>query len=128
MKQRSCASVGLKSMDFSAHGRVTRKAKFLIEMDALMPWQALCELIEPHYLKAGNGRPPVGLERMLRIHFLQLWFNLADEACEEALYDKRALFDPVDQSHVICSRALVAIFDIGSGRGTQFRSAFRRKI
>ena len=48
MKQRSFASVGLQSMDFSAHGRVTRKAKFLIEMDALMPWQALCELIEPH--------------------------------------------------------------------------------
>ena len=87
MKQRSFASLGLKSMDFSEHGRVTRKAKFLIEMDALVPWQALCELIEPHYPKAGNGRPPVGLERMLRIHFLQLWFNLADEACEEALCD-----------------------------------------
>ena len=91
MKQRSFASVGLKSMDFSVHGRTTRKAKFLIEMDALMPWQALCELIEPHYPKPGNGRRPVGLERMLRIHFLQLWFNLADEACEEALYDT-ALF------------------------------------
>ena len=91
MKQRSFASVGLKSMDFSAHGRTTRKARFLIEMDALMPWQAVCELIEPHYPKPGNGRRPVGLERMLRIHFLQLWFNLADEACEEALYDT-ALF------------------------------------
>ena len=91
MKQRSFASVGLKSMDFSARRRVTRKAKFLIEMDALMPWQALCELIEPHYPKAGNGRAPVGLERMLRIHFLQLWFNLANEACEAALYDT-ALF------------------------------------
>ena len=78
-------------MDFSAHGRTTRKARFLIEMDALVPWQALCELIEPHYPKPGNGRRPVGLERMLRIHFLQLWFNLADEACEEALYDT-ALF------------------------------------
>ena len=87
MKQRSFASVGLKSMDFSAHGRVTRKAKFLIEVDALLPWQALCALIEPHYPKPGNGRRPVGLERMLRIPFLQLWFNLADEACEETLYD-----------------------------------------
>ena len=87
MKQRSFASVGLKSMDFSAHGRTTRKVKFLIEMDALLPWQALCELIEPHYPKPGNARGPVGLERMLRIDFLQLWFNLADEACEEALYD-----------------------------------------
>ena len=71
-------------MDFSSHGRTTRKAKFLIEMDALVPWSALCELIEPHYPKAGKGRRLIGLERMLRIHFLQLWFNLADEACEEA--------------------------------------------
>ncbi|GAA0749388.1 hypothetical protein GCM10009107_20040 [Ideonella azotifigens] len=45
----------------------------------------MCEVIEPHYPKAGNGRPPVGLERMLRMYFVQHWFNLADEACEEAL-------------------------------------------
>jgi transposase, IS5 family len=87
MKQRSFASVGLGGVDFAVHGRATRKAKFLIEMNELVPWSSLCELIEPHYPKAGNGRRPVGLERMLRIHFLQLWFNLADEACEEALYD-----------------------------------------
>jgi IS5 family transposase len=91
MKQRSFASVGLNGVDFATYGRATRKAKFLIEMDALVPWSALCALIEPYYPKAGNGRPPVGLERMLRIHFLQCWFNLADEACEEALYDM-ALF------------------------------------
>lgn len=91
MRQRSFASVGLAGLDFSTHGRLTKKAKFLIEMDGLMPWDELCALVEPHYPKAGNGRRPVGLERMLRIHFLQLWFNLADEACEEALYDT-ALF------------------------------------
>ena len=73
MKQRSFASVGLSGLDFAANGRTTRKAKFLIEMNALVPWSLLCALIEPHYLKAGNGRPPIGLERMLRIHFLQLW-------------------------------------------------------
>jgi transposase, IS5 family len=87
MRQRSFASVGLSGLDFASHGRLTRKAKFLIEMNELVPWRELCALIEPHYPKAGNGRRPVGLERMLRIHFLQLWFNLADEACEEALYD-----------------------------------------
>ena len=91
MKQRSFASVGFKSTDFSAHARTTRKAKFLIEMDALVPWQALCELIEPHYPKPGNARRPVGLERMLHIHYLRLWFNLAVEAGEAALYDT-ALF------------------------------------
>jgi IS5 family transposase len=51
----------------------------------------LCAVIEPHYPKAGNGRPPIGLERMLRMHFVQHWFNLADEACEEALLDSAAL-------------------------------------
>ena len=56
-----------------------------------MPWAALCEVIEPHYPKAGNGRPPVGLERMLRMYFVQHWFNLADAACEDALLDSTAL-------------------------------------
>ncbi len=60
-------------------------------MDAIVPWAALCAVIEPHYPKAGNGRPPIGLERMLRIHLLQHWFNLADNAVEEALYDMASL-------------------------------------
>ena len=60
-------------------------------MGAIVPWSALCAVIEPHYLRAGNGRPPIRLERMLRIHFIQHWFNLADLACEEALYDSASL-------------------------------------
>jgi IS5 family transposase len=60
-------------------------------MEAIVPWAALCAVIEPHYPKAGNGRPPIDLERMLRIHFVQHWFNLADMACEEALYDSASL-------------------------------------
>ena len=56
-------------------------------MEGLMPWAEFCALIEPHYPKAGNGRPPVGLERMLRMYCVANWFNLADEACEDALYD-----------------------------------------
>jgi IS5 family transposase len=56
-----------------------------------VPWAELGALIEPHYPKAGNGRPPIGLQRMLRIHLLQHWFNLADEAMEEALYDSASL-------------------------------------
>ena len=60
-------------------------------MESIVPWAALCEVIEPHYPKAGNGRPPIGLERMLRIHFIQHWFNLADLSCEEALYDSVSL-------------------------------------
>ena len=56
-------------------------------MERVVPWADLVALIEPHYPKAGNGRPPVGLERMLRIYFLQQWFNLSDPAVEDALYD-----------------------------------------
>ena len=72
---------------FELHARPTRKAEFLAKMDKLMPWSELCALVEPHYPKAGNGRPPIGLERMLRMYWVANWFNLADEACEDAMYD-----------------------------------------
>jgi len=89
----------MKQMTFSAakgfevHGRATRKAEFLARMEALIPWEAFCALIEPHYPKAGNGRPPRGMERMLRMYLIANWFNLADEACEDALYDVPAFRD-----------------------------------
>jgi len=76
---------------FENYRKPTRRDEFLKTMEAIVPWGALCEVIEPHYPKAGNGRPPIGLERMLRIHFIQHWFNLADRACEEALYDSASL-------------------------------------
>ncbi|WP_367339781.1 IS5 family transposase [Aminivibrio sp.] len=69
----------------------TKREKFLAEMERIVPWKELYALIEPFYPKAGKGRPPVGLERMLRIHFLQSWFNLSDPAAEEALYDMESL-------------------------------------
>ena len=78
---------------FEVHGRATRKAEFLARMEMLVPWAQFCALIEPHYPKAGNGRPPVGLERMLRMYLLANWFNLGDEACEDALYDIAAFRD-----------------------------------
>ena len=82
MKQTTLAISG-----FEKHSRATRKAEFLARMETLMPWAEFCALIEPHYPKAGNGRPPIGLERMLRMYCIANWFNLADEACEDALYD-----------------------------------------
>ena len=72
---------------FEKHGRATRKAEFLARMESLMPWAEFRVLIEPHYPKLGNGRPPVGLERMLRMYCVANWFNLSDIACEDALYD-----------------------------------------
>jgi transposase, IS5 family len=83
MKQMTLAA----ARGFEKHNRATRKAEFLARMEGLMPWAEFCVLIEPHYPKAGNGRPPVGLERMLRMYCVANWFNLADEACEDALYD-----------------------------------------
>jgi len=72
---------------FERYAKKTRREIFLEEMEQVVPWRELCALIEPHYPKPGNGRPPVGVERMLRIYFLQQWFNLSDPAVEEALYD-----------------------------------------
>jgi IS5 family transposase len=91
MKQKSLAMAADQGAGFEQHRRATRRDVFLATMNGIVPWQALCEVIEPHYPKAGNGRPPVGLERMLRMYFVQHWFNLADEACEEALLDSTAL-------------------------------------
>jgi IS5 family transposase len=76
---------------FEKHRKVTRRAHFLAEMNQVVPWSRLLALIEPHYPKAGNGRPPKGLEIMLRMYFLQHWFNLSDPAVEEALYDSLAM-------------------------------------
>lgn len=76
---------------FERYTKKTRRAAFLEEMEQVVPWAELCALIEPYYPKAGNGRPPVGLERMLRVYFLQQWFNLSDPAVEEALYDSAVM-------------------------------------
>ena len=88
MKQMTLAAGG-----FERFGKVTRRAAFLAEMEQVVPWAELCALIDPVYPKPGNGRPPIGLERMLRIHFLQHWFNLTDPGVEEALYDSTAMRD-----------------------------------
>src|SRR5690606_26765207 len=72
-------------------GKVTRRERFLAEMDAVIPWARLIGLIAPHYPKPGNGRPPMELEMMLRIYFLQQWFDLGDAAAEDALYDSEAM-------------------------------------
>jgi IS5 family transposase len=78
---------------FERYTKKTRRTAFLEVMEQVVPWRKLCALIEAHYPKAGNGRPPVGIERMLRIYFLQQWFNLSDPAVEEALYDSMGMRD-----------------------------------
>jgi IS5 family transposase len=77
--------------EFAAKKKTTRREKFLARMEEVIPWAKLLAVIEPHYPKGQRGRPPVGLERMLRVYFLQQWYGLADEALEDALYDSQAL-------------------------------------
>jgi len=86
MKQTTFASAA-----WDKKGKVTRRERFLAEMDAVIPWKHLNRLIEPHYPKAGNGTQPMPQERMLRIYFMQQWFNLSDPAMEDSLYDSESM-------------------------------------
>ena len=120
MKQTTFAEGG-----FERYAKTTKRAVFLSEMNEVVPWAMLCELIEPHYPKAGNGRPPVGVERMLRIYFLQQWFNLSDPAVEEALYESVSISmrsfanidlgnEPVPDETTVCKfRHLLERHDLG---------------
>jgi IS5 family transposase len=86
-EQRTFASIA-----WNQKGKVTRRERFLAEMDAVVPWDRLVALIAPHYPKQdGPGRPPLGLEKMLRIYFLQQWFNLSDPQGEDAIYDSESM-------------------------------------
>ncbi|MFA7096630.1 MAG: IS5 family transposase [Gammaproteobacteria bacterium] len=110
---------------FKPYRKTTRREAFLTEMDRVVPWAALCALIAPVYPKpAGAGRPPVGLERMARIYFLQHWFTLSDPAVEEALYDSRAMRafvgidlgrEPVPDETTVCKfRHLLEAHELGT--------------
>ena len=124
MKQMTLSASG-----FDRYSKTRRGAAFLAERERVVPWSELCALIEPFYPKAGNGRPPIGLERMLRIYFLQQWFNLSDPAVEEALYDSLALrsfvgidlgCEPVPDETTACKfRHLLEKHEIGRQRFEQ---------
>src|ERR1700704_519695 len=86
-QQRSLATMN----GFERYTKKTRRQIFLEEMERVVPWRELCALCAPHYPKPGNGPPPVGVGRMLRIYLLQQWFNLSDPAVEEALYDSAVM-------------------------------------
>jgi IS5 family transposase len=118
MKQLTLATAG-----FDRYAKTTRRTVFLGEMERVVPWSALCGLIEPFYPKPGNGRPPIGIERMLRLYFLQHWFNLSDPAVEEALYDSQVMrrfvgidlgHEPVPDETTVCRfRHLLEEHDLG---------------
>src|SRR3569833_1572600 len=77
--------------EYAGKKKQTRRDRFLAEMEEVVPWARLVERLRSVYPKGDRGRPPIGLERMLRIYFLLLWYGLADEALEDALYDSQAL-------------------------------------
>jgi len=86
MRQRTFAEVG-----FDVHRKLTRRDRFLAEMERIVPWDALMDIVKAKYPSGRRGRPPIGLDRMLRIHLLQQWFHFSDPEAEEALYDSHAM-------------------------------------
>ncbi len=114
----------LANSSFEKFRKKTRKEQFLEDMEQVIPWKELTEAIKPYYPKPkGAGRRPVGIERMLRIHFLQHWFELSDPGAEEALYDSRAMRrfvgidlgrEPVPDETTICKfRHLMEKYNLG---------------
>ena len=77
--------------EYAMKKKVTRRERFLGEMEEVVPWERLMEVIKPHYPKGERGRRTIGIERMLRIYFLQQWYGLADEALEDTIYDSQAM-------------------------------------
>lgn len=119
MRQKSFGS------GFEKHSKKTRKERFLDEMDQVIPWKKLTEALAPYYPNPqGAGRRPVGLERMLRVYFMQHWYNLSDPAMEEALYDSRAMREfagidlgnepAPDESTILHFRHLMEARDFGA--------------
>jgi len=119
MRQPTFAAAG-----FETHRKTTRREIFLAEMDRIVPWRALCAVIEPFYPKPESaGRRPIGLDRMLRIYLLQHWFNLSDPGAEEALYDSHSMRrfaqidlgrEPVPDETTLCKfRHLLEEHDLG---------------
>src|SRR5258708_11628067 len=87
MRQQTLAA----QRGFEKYGRKSKRERFLEEMEQVVPWAELQALVEPHYPKGENGRPPVGVSIMLRVYFVQQWFNLSDPGAEDALYESPVL-------------------------------------
>jgi IS5 family transposase len=85
------AQLSFAQAEYARKKKTTRRDKFLGEMEAVVPWARLVALITPHYPKGERGRPPLGVERRLRVYFLQQWYGLGDEALEDTIYDSQAM-------------------------------------
>ena len=83
--------ISFTEMEYRFRRITTRREAFLTEMDRLVPWAECVALIEPVYPKNGKGRQPIGIETMLRMYLLQIWFGLSAKGTEEAIYDSYAM-------------------------------------
>jgi IS5 family transposase len=118
-------------------GKVTRRERFLSEMNAVIPWKRLLSLIEPHYPKGQSGRQPLGLEKMLRIYFVQQWFDLSDPAAEDSIYDSESIRRFVgielgedrvpDESTILRFRHLLEAHDLTESIFVEIRSLLEEK-
>src|SRR5674476_1449467 len=102
MNSTAQTQISFAQSEYDKKKKLPRREIFLGKMEQVVPWARLMEVIEPCYPKSGKrGRPPIGLERMLRMYFVQQWYGLADEAVEDAVYDSQALrnFMGIDLSH-----------------------------
>ena len=97
---------------YDSKKRKTKRQKFLEEMNRVIPWNELLEIIEKYYPKAGNGRHPFRLSTMLRIHFMQQWYALSDPAMEDALYESESMrrFAEIDFNEVVPDETTILNF------------------
>lgn len=116
---------GFSELEYAGKRKRTRRERFLATMEEVVPWDELLAVLKPHYPAGKRGRPPIGLERMLRLYFLQQWYALADEALEDAVYDSQAMrsflrinlaADPVpDATTLLKFRRLLETNDLCAG-------------
>lgn len=83
--------ITFSQIEFESKKRLTKREKFLGEMESVVPWKELVSVIEPYYPRGYRGRPPIGIERMLRLYFIQQWYGLSDEGVEETITDSQAM-------------------------------------
>lgn len=85
------AQLTFSDLEYSNRKRKNKREQFLEMMDQIIPWEHWIEIIKPYYPSGKRGRPTRGIETMLRMYLMQNWFNLADEAIEDAIYDSYAM-------------------------------------
>jgi IS5 family transposase len=83
--------LSFSDIEYGRRKRKTKREEFLRIMDEIIPWEEWVAYIVPYYPKGKHGRPPMGIEKMLRMYLLQCWFNLSDEGLEDAIYDSHAM-------------------------------------